>query len=153
MTSTEKFSWRLLPIDFSCSNEGIGSTVDCRLYYMLHLAFFSKLIHKIGIFKRNILYNNTVSRSCNWSSVPEMPLYNKQLTLNENWSAALIMFHSPIPAFSICFALRLHIQTFHVAIWVFSPVVIPLSKKAPPLYEDVGSNLGIFKIYVCVSLD
>jgi hypothetical protein len=29
---------------------------------------------------------------------------------------------------------------------------LPL-QKAPPLYEGVGSISGIFKIYVCVSLD
>ena len=38
-----------------------------------------------------------------------------------------------------------------VATWVFDSVVSP-SQKAP-LYEGVGSISGIFKIYVCVSLD
>ena len=37
--------------------------------------------------------------------------------------------------------------------WVFGPVIISLLKKAPPLYEGVGSNPGIFKIYMCLSLD
>ena len=36
-----------------------------------------------------------------------------------------------------------------LATWVFGPVVIPLSKKAPPIYEGVGSNLGSSK-YTCV---
>ena len=39
------------------------------------------------------------------------------------------------------------------ATWIFSLVVIPLFKKVSTLYESVGSNLGIFKIYMCVSLD
>jgi hypothetical protein len=46
----------------------------------------------------------------------------------------------------------LHFVLFHFySQWVFGPVVIP-SQKAP-LYEGVGSIPGIFKIYVCVSLD
>ena len=40
-----------------------------------------------------------------------------------------------------------------IVTWVFGPVVIPLPKKVLPLYEGVGSIPGIFKIYVCVSLD
>jgi hypothetical protein len=32
-------------------------------------------------------------------------------------------------------------------------VVIPPLQKAPSIHEGVGSILGIFKIYVCVSLD
>jgi hypothetical protein len=35
---------------------------------------------------------------------------------------------------------------------MFRPSGNPLPKKAP-LYEGVGSIPGIFKIYVCVSLD
>ena len=44
-------------------------------------------------------------------------------------------------------------KIINIVTWVFGLVIILLFKKSLPLYESVGSNPEIFKIYMCVSLN